>query len=263
MTQKPNEDAPLPAGRYFRSHREDAVEFLLITGNLFDMATDLALKETFFAAIRRAGTDPTVRVLLLVAGRDALGEARYGQFATALAQQGEAEILVHREENALCQFARLACGLEKLVVAGFGGSVIGQFLGAALATDYRIAAESTVFSFPHVRYETPPPAALAHFLPQYTGTAKAWQVMLGGKPISAAAASKLGLVDEIVPDDQLMEACVRKAKELAEVSPRVVTMWKRSKAVDLHGLDARSQVEAELHALYGTLKKTGTGRALA
>jgi|GEM_PF-2374321 len=238
-----------PSNRCFTFYRDETVGIVHITGDIFDVATNLLLKEQFFGMIRRAGVIPEIRVLLLVAEPDALGEARYSKFRTAIAGNVEAANLLYREENALSQFARLVYSTKRIVVAGFGGSVIGQFLGAILAAEHRIAAASTVFSFPHVRNETPPPAVLAHLLPHYVGTARAWELMMAGESISATTASELGLINEVVPDEDLLSECIRKAKELAEISPHAMAMFKRSKAIELRGLDERCKLEGELQTL--------------
>ncbi len=234
------------SGPGFDIYRDDTVGIVHVKGSIIELATDLALKERFFGAIIRVSLNPALRAILFVGDRDALGEDEYERFVRSHESDPEAWTLMSREDNGLSQFARLVYGLEKLVVAGVHGSVIGQFLGAILAADFRIATEGTIFSFPHIPYETPPPAALAHFLPQYVGTAKAWKLMMRGKLLAGREALELGLVDEIVPDEVLVRESILRARSLATMSPRSIALTKKSRKIELQGLDLRCETESNL-----------------
>jgi enoyl-CoA hydratase/carnithine racemase len=249
MNSKANTDFVDVSGPGFDIYRDDMVGVIHIKGPIFALATDLVHKERFFGAILRASLSPSLRVLLFVSDRNALGEDEYAQFARSLANDPDAWTLISREDNALCQFAHLVYSTEKLVVAGVHGSVIGPFLGAMLAADFRIATEGTVFSFPNIPYETPPPAVLAHFLPQYVGTGKAWQMMMNGKLIMGQAAFEMGLVDEIVADEVLLSKSIEKAKALTIISPRSVALAKKSRKIELQGLDQRCETESLLRRI--------------
>lgn len=234
------------SNEHFEFYKDEGIGIIHVKGYIYEIATDLDLKHKFFEIFRVAEASTGIAALVIVSGRSVMGEGGYAQYRESIAGTNKMEVLGYREENALAQFARLIYSLRKFVVAGFGGSVIGQFLGVILSADYRIAAESTVLSFPHVKYETPPPAALAHFLPHFVGTTESWRLISEGKPITAKAALELGLTDEVVTDDRLVEECIRKAKQLAETPSRVVEMLKASKRIDLHGLDERCRIESEL-----------------
>jgi len=230
----------------FDIYRDDKVGIVHVKGNIIELATDLALKDRFFTAIIRAGLSPALRVLLFVGDRDALGEDEFARFVRTHESDPDAWTLMSREDNALSQFARLVYSTEQLVVAGFNGSVIGQYLGAILAADVRIATEGTIFSFPHIPYETPPPAVLAHFLPQYVGTARAWKLMMRGTHLTAPEALEMGLVDEVVPDQVLVRESISKARALTAISSRSIALAKKSRKIELQGLDLRCETESNL-----------------
>jgi enoyl-CoA hydratase len=234
------------SSEHFEFYRSKQIGVVHVKGQIYEIATDLVLKHKFFELFRNAEANNDITVLAIVTSPSLLGEESYDKYMQSIAGMSELELLGYREENALAQFARLIYSLKKVVVAGFGGSVIGQFFGAILPADYRIATASTVISFPHVRYQTPPPAALSHFLPHFVGTAKSWRLIAEGKPVSATTALDLGLVDNIVADELLVDECLQKAKELSNVSSRVVEMLKSSRNIDLQGLDDRSRIESEL-----------------
>ncbi len=241
---------------HFDVYQEDTISIVRLKGNIFDLGTDLSLKERFFSAIRRTNHYRDVKALLIVGDNDSLGEDQFAQFAESIMRDSDAEMMVNREDNAISQFARLVYSIEKLVIVGVSGSVVDRFLGAILAADVRIATARTVFSFPHNRYETPPPAALAHFLPHFVGTARAWKLIMSGKPITAMPALEMGLVDEIVQDDALNHECIQRAKDLVTIPSLALAMAKKSRTLELQGLDLRCAIEGHFRWMSRISQKT-------
>jgi enoyl-CoA hydratase/carnithine racemase len=237
------------SGDLLEAYIDNSVGVINLKNKVFEITTDIALKEAFFSKIRSAHLLPQIKVLLLLSGNSALGEENYARFIQSIVESTDGEMKHFREENALSQFIKLICGFEKIVVSGVRGSVIGSFLGAILSTDHRVASESTVFSFPHIRYETSPQGALAYFLPKYLSMAKAKNILLSGEPLSADKACELGLVDEVVADNIYEKKCIKIAGKMAQIPSSVVGMTKRLMEFDLKGLEAYFKKEAELTAL--------------
>lgn len=87
------------------------------------------------------------------------------------------------------------------VVAALHGTVLGGGLELALACDYRIALDSTRLGLPEVTLGVLPGSGGTQRLPRLIGVTEALNMIVTGKPVSAAAALKLGLVDERVDGD--------------------------------------------------------------
>ncbi|HEX2793447.1 MAG TPA: 3-hydroxyacyl-CoA dehydrogenase NAD-binding domain-containing protein [Croceicoccus sp.] len=94
--------------------------------------------------------------------------------------------------------------LEKPVVAAIFGTALGGGLELALGCHYRIAAASAKMGLPEVKLGLLPGAGGTQRLPRLVGAEAALQMMITGKPVKAALAEKMGLVDKVVPDDALM-----------------------------------------------------------
>jgi enoyl-CoA hydratase/carnithine racemase len=249
MRQSIEENSFESSGDFLEAYIDNSVGVINLKNKVFEITTDIALKEAFFGKIHLAHLLPQIKVVLLLSGNSALGEDNYARFIQSIVESADGEMKHFREENALSQFIRLICGFEKIVVSGVRGSVIGSFLGAILSTDHRVASENTVFSFPHIRYETSPQGALAFFLPKYLNMAKAKKILLSGEPLSAAQACELGLVDEVVADNIYEGKCIEIAGKMAQVPSSVVGMTKRLMEFDLKALEAYFKKEAELTAL--------------
>lgn len=106
--------------------------------------------------------------------------------------------------------------LEKMrqpVIAAINGYALGGGLELALACTMRVAAQSATFGFPEVKIGILPGAGGTQRLPRLIAKGLAAEIILTGEPIDAQEAFRIGLVNRVVPDDQLMasaEAIVRK-----------------------------------------------------
>jgi 2-(1,2-epoxy-1,2-dihydrophenyl)acetyl-CoA isomerase len=101
--------------------------------------------------------------------------------------------------------------LEKPVIAAINGIAAGGGFGIALACDIRIASEKARFSGVWVKRGLSPDAGVTYSLPQIVGVARACEILFKGHIIDAIEAEKIGLINSIVPHDELLE----KTKELA------------------------------------------------
>ncbi len=120
------------------------------------------------------------------------------------AQTGEMRAFIAEGQGV---FNRLAA-LKIPTVAAIHGACAGGGYEITLACDYRVASDApaTRIGLPETTLGLVPAWGGATRLPHLIGPEKAGEVILKGKLYSAAEALKLGLVDEVVPQDQLLEA---------------------------------------------------------
>jgi len=102
--------------------------------------------------------------------------------------------------------------ITKPVIAALNGYALGGGLELAMGCDYIIAAEHSLIGLPEVNIAAIPGAGGTQRLPRLIGKLKAKELMFYGERISACEAERLGLVNRVVPKEDLMT----KAKELAE-----------------------------------------------
>ncbi|MBE3557527.1 MAG: enoyl-CoA hydratase/isomerase family protein [Firmicutes bacterium] len=94
----------------------------------------------------------------------------------------------------------------KPIGAAISGVAYGGGCEISLACDVRVAAENARIALSEVRLGVLPAGGGTQRLPRIIGLARAKQMMLSGAPIDAVTAEKWGLVDQVVPTDQLLQA---------------------------------------------------------
>jgi 2-(1,2-epoxy-1,2-dihydrophenyl)acetyl-CoA isomerase len=116
--------------------------------------------------------------------------------------------------------------LEKPVIAAVNGVAAGAGLSLALACDLRVAAETATLVQAFVRIGLVPDAGATYFLPRLVGLGRAVELSLLGDTVPAAEALRIGLVNQVVPDAQLLAAARELAGRLA-AGPRSLGLTKR------------------------------------
>jgi len=109
--------------------------------------------------------------------------------------------------------------LNKPVIAAINGIVIGGGFELALACDLMIAADQVEFVLPELPLGLVPDAGAIQRLHRRLPYNKAMEMYLLGERMSAAEAASYGLVNKVVPSDQLMETARAWAQKLSEVAP--------------------------------------------
>jgi 2-(1,2-epoxy-1,2-dihydrophenyl)acetyl-CoA isomerase len=137
--------------------------------------------------------------------------------------------------------------IPKPVIAAVNGYASGAGCNLALACDYRIAAASARFNQAFVRIGLVPDSGGTFILPRLVGWAKAAELMMTGEIIEAEEALRLGLVNRVVPDEQLMQEAHQIAARFA-AGPTVALG--RIKALLNHSATAsfKDQLDAEREA---------------
>ncbi len=118
------------------------------------------------------------------------------------------------------------CG--KPVIAAVNGYALGGGCELAMAGDIIIAAESAQFGQPEVNLGIIPGFGGTQRLPRLVGRTRALELILTGNRISAQEASEIGLVNRVVPDDQLMDTARQIAQTIADKAPLAIALSKRS-----------------------------------
>jgi enoyl-CoA hydratase/carnithine racemase len=113
------------------------------------------------------------------------------------------------------------------VIAAINGYAVGWGCTLSLLCDIRIAAESARMSMRFTQVGLIPEAASSLLLPQIVGLANALELALTAKTIDAKEAFRIGLVNRVVPDSELMPEAVEMAKSIAEKSPVAIRFAKR------------------------------------
>jgi len=116
---------------------------------------------------------------------------------------------------------------EKPVIAAVNGFALGGGCELALACDIRIASDKAKLGQPEVSLGVLPGFAGTQRLSRLVGAAKAKEMIFTGDMIDAQTAHSLGLVNQVVSADQLMDVCMEMAKKIASKGPTAIKLAKR------------------------------------
>ncbi len=210
---------------------DDIVVLTLDRPDSLNALNEVAFEEVpeTFARIRE---DDSVRVLVLT-GRGR-GFCAGADVKEVLPQRAAPQRSATIPEPAGREWTIGLPDLQVPVVAAVNGPAAGAGFGIALMSDIRIAAESAFFVEAHVARGLTPSIA-AWYLPRIVGLTMAMDLLLRERRVYAKEALEMGLVSQVVPDNELMDATMSVARELAAKPPFAL---RTAKAAVNQALDA-------------------------
>ena len=139
--------------------------------------------------------------------------------------------------------------IPRIVIAAISGVALGGGCELALACDLRIVSDAARLGQPEILLGIIPGAGGTQRLPRLVGPARAKEIIVSGRQVPAEEALRIGLVDRVVPADEVQEAAIAWAAELA--AGPVVAQGLAKRAID-RGLDVSLgsglELEQELFA---------------
>ncbi|MEX2238946.1 MAG: enoyl-CoA hydratase-related protein [Dehalococcoidia bacterium] len=198
------------------------------------------LKRDLVETLLQAQMDDTVRVVVFTgsgrafsAGDDISGKRPPGETAEPLVPPipggHQDPIGTYEGLRGLSQPVNVAIrNLDKLSVAAINGVAIQTGLSLALSCDFRIASTEARLGSATLRFGLLPDEGGQFLLVQLLGVARAMDFLVRSRIVGAEEALELGLVNEVVPADKLLERTLEFARELAEGPQVAMRLLKRS-----------------------------------
>jgi 2-(1,2-epoxy-1,2-dihydrophenyl)acetyl-CoA isomerase len=177
-------------------------------------------------AVERARDDAAVRAVILTgSGRAFCVGQDLREHAANLDQGlGLAGTLEEHYEPIVLGLTRM----PKPVVAAVNGAAAGAGFSFALACDFRIASEKASFATAFTKIGLMPDSGMSWTLQRLVGRAKALELLLLAEPVRAAEALELGLVNSVVPPEELATAARDLATRLAAGPTRAYAAVKQA-----------------------------------
>jgi enoyl-CoA hydratase/carnithine racemase len=167
---------------------------------------------------------------------------------------------VEKETKPFSLIAEPIAKLDKPVIIALNGNIVGQGLELALACDVRIATETSCFGLPHLKAGFIPWDGGTQRLSRLVGKGKALEMILTGEILNIQEAYRIGLVNKVVPSEELMTVVRQMAQEIASKGPIALRYLKEAvyKGMDMT-LEQGLHLEADLYLLLHTTKDRTEG----
>jgi enoyl-CoA hydratase len=225
--------------------RRDRVAIITINRPEKRNALNIQTRAEGAAILDELRDDDSIRVVIFTGAGDKafIAGADIAEFAGRTALQQRAIMLERGLFNAIDTF-------PKPVIAMVNGYCLGGGCELALACDIRIASDNASFGQPEINLGIIPGGGGTQRLPRLVGEGKAMEMILTGEIINAQEAFRCGLVNQVVPADQLEAKTMEVANRIAEKSPIALRLAKEGvKLASRSNLDEGLRREVDLFAL--------------
>lgn len=169
-------------------------------------------------AVQNAGDDESIGVIIITGA----GEKAFvaGADIKAMSEMNAEEALTFGMNGQA--MTMLIEDSPKPVIAAVNGFALGGGCEIALACHLRIASENAVFSQPEVKLGLMPGWGGTQRLPRIVGKGKANEMILTGEMVSADEAYRIGLANAVVPQNILIEMCLKLAESILRNGPNAI-----------------------------------------
>lgn len=216
-------------------------------------ALTVAMYADMAEALSRAWRQTSVRVVLL---RGEGGVFTSGNDLNDFMERG-----LVGEDTPVAHFLEALVSFDKPIVAAVEGHAIGIGTTMLLHCDLVYAAESARFRLPFVNLALVPEGASSYLLPRIMGHARAAELLYFGDPFDAPTAKELGIVNAVVPSEDLLAFARARVAALVAKPPEALKETKRLLKAPLTD-QTRARMRAEFVAFAERLQSTEVATAI-
>ena len=226
----------------FRIEMEDGVARCTMSGpNMNAMGDEMIFP--MMEGLRSVLDDEEVRVIVI---RGDEGNFSTGADLTIMGEKMDPTIL-NQNMRKMGDFIYELHEGPRPVIAEVDGWSVGGGFGLAMAADITYATERTRFFLSWVRLSILPDFGSAYFLTRRVGLSLAKELALTGKIVEAEEALRIGLINRIVPHEEIGDKVMKMAKKMAGRSPDILAMTKRMLNTG-HQVDLKTFLDLEAYA---------------
>lgn len=210
--------------------KRDSLAYVTLNRPQFLNAYNIQMRDDLYQVLGAIKDDSEVRVAILKgAGEKAFcAGADLTEFLTAPSPIQARQVRWERDVWGLF------LNIPQPLIAALHGYVLGSGIEMALFCDIRIASDDTRFGLPEVGLGIIPAAGGTQTLPRVVGQGKALEMLLTNPWVSGEEACRVGLVNKVVPRDELLQTAEAMARQISSYDPNAV---RAAKQAVLRGLD--------------------------
>ena len=232
--------------------KKDAIAYVTLNRPEALNVYNIQMRDDLYEVLGAIRDDSEVRVAIFKgAGKKAFcAGADLSEFLTASSPTEARQVRWERDVWGLF------LSIPQPLIAAVHGYVLGSGIEIALCCDIRIASEDARFGLPEVGLGIIPAAGATQTLPRTVGRARALEMLLTNRWIKGEEACKIGLVNQIVPRENLLQVAEEMAKKIASYNPLAVRNAKQAvvRGLDLslgEGLDLEKRLALEVASVSG------------
>lgn len=232
--------------------KKDAIAYVTLNRPEALNVYNIQMRDDLYEVLGAIRDDSEVRVAIFKgAGKKAFcAGADLSEFLTAPSPTEARQVRWERDVWGLF------LSIPQPLIAAVHGYVLGSGIEIALCCDIRIASEDARFGLPEVGLGIIPAAGATQTLPRTVGRARALEMLLTNRWIKGEEACKIGLVNQIVPRENLLQVAEEMAKKIASYNPLAVRNAKQAvmRGLDLslgEGLDLEKRLALEVASVSG------------
>ena len=211
-------------------------------------ALDLEIRELLLGYLEEAIEDASVRAIVIY-GKG--GTFCAGGDITTMKDTSPAAARARMQRGH--RFVRRLYACEKPVVAAVEGFAVGAGAGLALLADCIVMGEGATMGFPFFKIGLIPDWGILHTLPRRVGVGRAKQLLLQARMVKAPEALSLGMCDQVVGNDGVLDAALVQARVFAAQPAHAFALVKRQLHLFPTELDLSLETETMGQALsFGT-----------
>lgn len=207
-------------------------------------AIDHPMIDAIHAALLKANADPGVRAVILTS---ALPGMFCGGMDLRMVAEGDAQDLRAFVTKFYIGTMDIQYVMTKPTIAAINGPARGAGMTLSITSDVILAADDIDLGYPEIDVGVIPAIHYVH-LPRQISRHKAFELLFLGKPITAAKAETLGLINQAVPRAELMDRALEMGRAFAAKSPTIMALGRQS-FMRANDLDYRRNVENQIETL--------------
>ena len=219
--------------------KQDAIAYITLNRPKVLNVYNIKMRDELYQILGAIKDDPDVSVVILKGAGDKAfcAGADLTEFLTAPSP------IIARQVRWERDVWGLFLSLPQPVIVALHGYVLGDGIEMALCCDLRIASEDAQFGTPEVGLGIIPAAGATQTLPRTVGRGKALEMLLTSRRINAEEAYKAGLVNRVVPREELLPTVEEIARKIASYDQMAV---RNAKQAIVRGLDLPLEEGLEL-----------------
>jgi len=228
--------------------KKDSIAYITLNRPKALNVYNIQMRDELYQVLGAVRDDPDVAVAILKGAGDKAfcAGADLTEFLTAPSP------IIARQVRWERDVWGLFLSLPQPVIAALHGYVLGDGIEMALCCDIRIASSDAQFGAPEVGLGIIPAAGGTQTLPRMVGRSKALEMLLTGRRLNAQEAYKAGLVNRVVPREELLPTTEEIARKIASYSKMAVRIAKQA---TIRGLDLTLNEGLELEKRLATLNQ--------